>query len=79
MWDGSAVSIGAVFGTKDEYQFMAYKAIVLRVRSGLQEQGMLVFDAFRAFNSSRSGVLSCSELYGGLDWLGIRLTPNQVQ
>ena len=39
---------------------------------------MFVFDAFRAFNSSHSGLLSCSEFYGGLEWLNIRLTPDQI-
>ena len=29
-----------------------------------------MFDAFRAFNFSNSGFLNCSELYGGMDYLG---------
>jgi EF-hand domain pair len=29
-------------------------------------------DAFAAFNSSHSGALTCSELFGGLVWLGMR-------
>jgi len=78
VWDGSALSVGVVFGTKDEYCYMEHKALILRVKSALRECGMLVFDAFRAMNSSRSGALSCSELYGGMEWLGIRLEPSQV-
>ena len=40
---------------------------------------MFVLDAFRAFDSDRDGLLSCSELYGGLDWLGLTdLVPEQV-
>ena len=39
-------------------------------RYALFERGLLVYDAFRAFNSSNSGLLSCSELYGALDFLG---------
>jgi Ca2+-binding EF-hand superfamily protein len=35
-------------------------------------------DAFRAFNYSHSGFLTCSELYGGLDWLGLQLSPSQI-
>ena len=76
--EGSGASVEAIFSTTDEYEYMEYKAIIGRVRSGLKERGMLVFDAFRAFNSSHSGVLSCSELYGGLDWLGLHLKPPQV-
>ena len=36
---------------------------VERIRSALSDRGMLVYDAFRAFNGSDSGNLSCSELY----------------
>jgi hypothetical protein len=75
--DGS-VPISTVFTTKDEYEYMEYKAIVKRVQHGLQEKGMLIFDAFRAFNSSHSGFLSCSELYGGMEYLGITFTPPQI-
>jgi len=39
---------------------------------------MLVFDAFRAFNSSNSGLLTCSELYGGLDYLGIPFSAEDI-
>ena len=57
---------------------MEFKAVVDRVQWALREKGMLVFDAFRAFNSSNSGLMTCSELYGGLDFLGIPFTPDQV-
>jgi hypothetical protein len=39
---------------------------------------MLVFDAYRAFNSSNSGLMTCSELYGGLHFLGIPFSPDQI-
>jgi hypothetical protein len=67
-----------VFNTTTEFQFMEFKAVVDRVQWALRERGMLVFDAFRAFNSSNSGLMTCSELYGGLDFLGIPFTPEQV-
>merc|ERR1712139_616748 len=35
-------------------------------------------DAFRAINSSNSGLITCSEIYGGLDFFGIPFTPEQV-
>lgn len=76
-WDGS-IPISTLFTTHDEFQFLEFKAVVARVITGLQERGMFVFDAFRAFNSSHSGLLSCSEFYGGLEWLNIRLTPDQI-
>lgn len=75
--DGS-FPVVTVFNTKDELSYMEYKAVIKRVQAGLQDKGMLIFDAFRAFNSSRSGCLSCSELYGAMDFLGIAFTPAQI-
>lgn len=75
--DGS-FPVLTVFNTQNEFEFMEFKAIIMRVQTALKEHGMLIFDAFRAFNSSNSGLLSCSELYGGLDFLGIPFTPSQI-
>jgi hypothetical protein len=75
--DGT-MPVSTVFSTATEFQFMEFKAVVDRVQLALQERGMLVFDAFRAFNSSNTGLMTCSELYGGLDYLGIPFTPDQV-
>jgi hypothetical protein len=75
--DGT-VPLLTVFNTATEFEFMEFKAIVSRVQVGLQEIGMLIYDAFRAFNSSNTGLMSCSELYGGLDYLGIPFTPPQI-
>jgi hypothetical protein len=76
-WDGS-MSVSTVFTTADEYQFLEFKAIIEKMKSVMQDRGMLVFDAFRAFNSSHTGLLTCSELYGALEWMNLRFTPNQV-
>jgi hypothetical protein len=55
------------------------RAIKARVSSLLAVKGMFVLDAFRAFDGDRDGQLCCSELYGGLDWLGLTdLQPEQV-
>lgn len=63
----------------DESIVLEYRAIVERVVTLLRLRGMFVLDAFRAFDSDHSGYLTCSELYGGLDWLGIPdLTEEQV-
>ena len=74
----ATMPVGTVFNTTTEFQFMEFKAVVERVRWALKEKGFLVFDAFRAFNSSNSGLMTCSELYGGLDFLGIPFTSEQV-
>jgi hypothetical protein len=73
-----AMPIGAIFSFIDEYEFIRHRATIERIRVGLNEKGMLVFDAFRAFNSSHTGLLTNSELYGGLDWLQIPFQPNEV-
>jgi hypothetical protein len=76
-WDG-ATPISSIFSTLDEFSFLEYKAVVERIRLGFVERGMFIFDAFRAINSSNTGLVSCSELYGALDWLGIQFEPEQV-
>ena len=74
----ATMPVGTVFNTTTEFQFMEFKAVVDRVQYALKDRGMLVFDAFRAFNSSNSGLMTCSELYGGLEFLGIPFTPDQI-
>jgi hypothetical protein len=76
-WDQS-IPVGRIFTFADEYLFLEYLAVVERIRLAIQEKGMYVFDAFRAFNSSNSGLMTCSELYGAVEWLGIKFTPNQI-
>ena len=34
---------------------------------------------FSAFDTDRNGLIGCSELYSGLEWLGLHLVPSQVQ
>ena len=46
-------------------------SVIDRIKYGLQDKGLLIFDAFRAFNSSNTGLLTCSEFYGGMDFLDI--------
>lgn len=75
--DGS-FPIVTVFNSSSEFEFMEFKAIVNRVQTGLDDRGMLIYDAFRAFNSSKTGLLTCSELYGGMDYLGIPFTAHQI-
>jgi hypothetical protein len=75
--DGS-FPVKTVFITRTEIEHLEYKAVIDRVRNALLERGLLIFDAFRVFNSSNSGLLSCSEFYGGMDFLGIPFTPPQI-
>jgi hypothetical protein len=70
--------IARLFTTPDEYYLLQHRAMIARIQSLLRSRGILAADAFRIFDSSRNGVLSCSELYGGLEWLGLELTPAQI-
>ena len=74
-----ATPIAKLFTVPDEYHLLQFRATVARIRSMLMSKRMFLLDAFRAFDSDRNGLLGCSELYGGLEWLGIHLTPSQVQ
>jgi hypothetical protein len=76
-WDMS-VPISISFQTQHEIEYVQYGVTVSRIRSALQEKGMLLFDAFRAMNSSSSGFLNCSELFGGLDYLDVPFERNDV-
>ena len=67
-----------IFRVPDEYHLLQYRATITAVRRRIESKGLLIRDAFIAFNSSRTGALSCSEMYGALEWLGIRVTPPQV-
>ena len=75
--DGSS-SVTSIFVTTNEFQFMQYKSEIARILYELRDRGMLIYDAFRLFNSSNTGLINCSELYGGLDYLGIPFTPEQI-
>ena len=76
--DVEQTRLARFFGTPDEYQLLQPRAAVARIAALIRAKGMYPRDAFRAFNFSHSGFLSCSELYGGLDWLGMALSPEQI-
>jgi hypothetical protein len=64
--------------TPDEYHVLQFIALKNRISILLSLKGLYVLDAFRAFDSDFDGQLSCSELYGGLEWLGLELTPENI-
>lgn len=71
--------VSRVFLIPDEYHLLQHRATITAVRRRITAKRLPIRDAFIAFNSSRTGALSCSEMYGALEWLGIRVTPSQVQ
>ncbi len=42
-------------------------------------QGLRINDVFLLFDTTGDGLLSSAELYGGLEWLGVRLLPAEVK
>jgi hypothetical protein len=49
-----------------------------RIRALIKQRGLFVLDAFRAFNVSGTGSLTCTELYSGICWLGLDLSVPQI-
>jgi hypothetical protein len=76
--DFNKISLVRVFTMKDQYQLLEYRALVVRVRALIIRRGMLCDDAFQAFDDDRDGQLSCSELYGGITWLGLECTESDI-
>ncbi|CAM9367595.1 unnamed protein product, partial [Sphacelaria rigidula] len=70
--------VSRIFLVPDEFHLLQYRSTITAVRRRIEAKGLPIRDAFVAFNSTRSGALSCSEMYGALEWLGIRVTPPQV-
>lgn len=70
--------IARIFTMNDELQILKYKATISRVTTLISQKGLLLLDAFRSFDSNRDGRLNCSELYGGLTWLGLDVTPADI-
>jgi hypothetical protein len=71
--------IDKLFTTPDEFYLLEHAASVTFIRKKIEQKGMLLLDAFRAFDCDRSGGLSVEELYGGLTWLGVELTVIEMK
>jgi hypothetical protein len=74
-----ALHIAAIFRAEDEFERLALRCTRTKIASELSVRGLHAVDAFRVFNPSRTGLVNCSELWGGLEWLGLPdLTPDQI-
>jgi Ca2+-binding EF-hand superfamily protein len=71
--------VARIFTEPDQYKYLAFRATIARVRGLMQQKRMFLLDAFRAFDTDRDGHIGCSELFAGFEWLGMRLTPLQIQ
>ena len=75
----AAAPVAKVFASIDQYQQIEHRATMARLRAALSARGLLIRDAFRAFDSDRNGLVGCTELYSGLHHLGIQILPEQVR
>jgi Ca2+-binding EF-hand superfamily protein len=52
--------------------------MISSIKMRIKSKQMKLLDAYRLFDYNHDGMLSCSELYGGLEWLGMKLTPESI-
>ena len=74
----SSRPVARMFAMAHEYYVLHSFAVMSRIRLLLQQHGLYTLDAFRAFNAAGNGLMSCSELYGGLRWLGMDVGPPDI-
>ena len=76
-WEQTPISL--LFVMRDAFTLLHQRSIGLCVRRHLENIDLNLGDAFMAFNSSHSGILSPDEVWGSLDWCGMHhLTVDDV-
>lgn len=73
--DAPVRRIGAM---ADEFHVLELRSRLIQIGLLIKKKGMMLLDAFRAFDHDRNGLLDCSELYGALEWLGLSVTAQDV-
>jgi hypothetical protein len=64
--------VAAVLTEADEFALFEHRALLAATQRRLAARGLSLRQAFHAFNSSRTGNMTSSELYSALRWLGFR-------
>ena len=74
-------NLETVLATEDEYPLLVASAARWRLAEEMRTRRYGVADLYRAFNARQDGLMSCSELAAGLEWLGAMVTsgPQQVE
>eukprot|EP01087_Luapelamoeba_hula_P004848 TRINITY_DN1482_c0_g1_i1.p1 TRINITY_DN1482_c0_g1~~TRINITY_DN1482_c0_g1_i1.p1 ORF type:complete len:4317 (-),score=602.49 TRINITY_DN1482_c0_g1_i1:51-13001(-) len=62
----------------DEFHLLKQLAQSVRIREAIKAKGLLLYDAFRLFDSARNGFLTAPELWGAMDWLGIAASAEDI-
>tara|TARA_B100000475_G_C15020939_1_gene324201 strand:+ start:748 stop:1896 length:1149 start_codon:yes stop_codon:yes gene_type:complete len=66
-----ALGLAALFRAEDEFERLALRCTRTRVATAIAGKNLHAVDAFRAFDTNRTGLVNCGELWGGLEWLGV--------
>eukprot|EP00938_MAST-03A_sp_MAST-3A-sp1_P006960 g6960.t1 len=70
--------VNRLFTTADEYHLLEYRSTLSRIRREIHSHGMYIQDAFARMDVNKDTLLSCSELYSGLLWLHVKVTPGDI-
>jgi len=62
----------------DEFTLFEHRALLAATTRRLRSRGLSLRQAFHAFNSSRTGAMSASELFSALRWLDLHATVQHV-
>ena len=76
--DWRKIGVAPVLRVVDQFHLLELRAVIAAVKMRVQAKGMKLFDAFRAFDYDRDGMLNCSELFGGLLWLGMKVGQEDI-
>eukprot|EP01012_Entosiphon_sulcatum_P062087 TRINITY_DN8821_c0_g1_i1.p1 TRINITY_DN8821_c0_g1~~TRINITY_DN8821_c0_g1_i1.p1 ORF type:complete len:4205 (-),score=604.71 TRINITY_DN8821_c0_g1_i1:28-12642(-) len=71
--------VAGLFSTPSPFPTLRQRATIVIVRSALIQRGMWPRDAFLAWDTNSDAVLSPTELFRGLEGLGMKLTAAQVK
>jgi len=69
-------AVGRIVKTDNELSILEYRATVLRVKALARERGYYILDMFQLWNVSKTGMMTCTELYSGMVWLGMTELEN---
>lgn len=72
-------SLAAVLDAPDEFTLFEMRALLAACERRVHGRSMSMRQAFHAFNSSRTGCLSASELFSGLLWLNMQVEVVQIR
>ena len=75
-WEGYEVA--AILREPSEFALFELRALLAATHRRLRARGLAPRQAFHAFNSSRTGLMSCSELYSALRWLQLQPSVDLV-